>query len=109
MKAKDLRDLVSFSEDGPRRETLFETDHLWSELVCLDLNQQIGPIADPDSDALCTVVAGEVAFQVDRGRKRLPQWGAVTVPAGAELVMKNASSDPAVVLVVTSPPPKPRD
>jgi hypothetical protein len=42
---------------------------------------------------------------VDRKRKRLKQWGTVLVPAGAELVVTNASYDPAVVLLVTAPPP----
>ncbi len=27
--------------------------HLWSEVVCLERAQELGPIADPDSDALC--------------------------------------------------------
>jgi len=103
--AKDLRDLVRFSEDGPHRETLHESTRLWSEIVCLERAQALGPIADPDSDAILTVVAGEVAVQVDRGRKRLPQWGSVLVPAGAELTLRNASTDPAVILLVTAPPP----
>lgn len=105
MKARNLTDLVRFSEDGPHHETLHESERLWSEVVCLERNQQLGPITDPDSDAICTVIAGEVAVQVDRGRKRLPQWGSVLVPAGSELVVKNASTEPAVVLLVAAPPP----
>ncbi len=108
MKAKDLRDLVRFSEDGPRHEPVYESEHLWSEVVCLDRNQGLGPISDPDSDAICLVVAGAVAVQVDRGRKRLEQWETVLVPAGSQLVIKNASLDPAVVLLVAAPPPIPR-
>jgi len=103
--AKDLRDLVRFSQDGPHRETLHESKRLWSEIVCLERAQGLGPIADPDSDAILTVVAGEIAVQIDRGRKRLPQWGSVLVPAGSELTLRNASTDPAVILLVTAPPP----
>ncbi len=44
--AKDLRDLVRFDEDGPHHEDLFESEHLWSEVVCLDRNQALGTIAD---------------------------------------------------------------
>jgi redox-sensitive bicupin YhaK (pirin superfamily) len=106
--AKDLRDLVRFAEDGPHHEGLFESDHLWSEVVCLDRNQQLGTIADRDSDAVVLVVTGKVVVQVDRGRTRLEQWGASLVPAGSELTVTNATEEPAVVLLVAAPPPTKR-
>ena len=56
--AKDLRDLVRFDEDGPHHEELFDSEHLWSEVVCLERNQALGTIEDPDSDALVLVVTG---------------------------------------------------
>lgn len=108
MDAKDLRELVRFSEGGPVHTTLFESDHLWSEVVCLQGAQGVGPIADPNSDAICAVVAGRVAVQVDKGRKRLGQWDTMLVPAGSELTIRNASPEPAVVLLVAAPPPTPR-
>jgi quercetin dioxygenase-like cupin family protein len=108
MDAKDLRDLVRFSEEGPRHQPLFESDHLWSEVVCLQGAQGLGPISDPDSDAICTVVAGRVAVQLDRGRKRLGQWGTVLIPAGSELTIRNASEEPAVIVLIAAPPPTPR-
>ena len=105
MDAKDLRDLVRFDEDGPHHEDLFESDHLWSEVVCLDRNQSVGTIHDEDSDALVVVVTGRVVAQVDRGRKRLEQWETTLVPAGSELSITNATDDPSVVLLVVAPPP----
>jgi hypothetical protein len=103
--AKDLRDLVQFSEEGPRHGTVFESAHLWSEVVCLDRAQELGPISDRDSDALCVLLAGEVAVQIDKGRKRLQQWGTVLVPSGSELTIRNASIEPSVILLVAAPPP----
>lgn len=108
MEARDLRELVRFDEDGPSHATLFETDRLWSEVVCLDRNQGVGPIADPDSDALVLVVTGQVVVQVDRGRKRREQWETALVPAGSELTITNATGEPAVVLLVAAPPPPKR-
>jgi quercetin dioxygenase-like cupin family protein len=102
---KDLRDLVRFDEDGPRHEELFRSELLWSELVCLQGSQGVGPISDPRSDALCTVLAGRVAVQVDHGRAKLGQWGSTLVPRGSELTVRNASGDPAVILLVAAPPP----
>lgn len=108
MDAKDLRDLVRFDEDGPHHEGLFESEHLWSEVVCLDRNQALGTIADRDSDAIVLVVTGRVVVQVDRRRRRLEQWETSLVPAGSELTITNATGDPAVVLLVAAPPPTKR-
>jgi quercetin dioxygenase-like cupin family protein len=105
MESRDLRDLVRFDEDGPRHEALFESDRLWSEVVNLDRNQTLGTIRDDDSDAIVLVVTGKVVVQVNRGRKRLEQWGSALVPAGSELFITNATEDPAVVLLVAAPPP----
>jgi hypothetical protein len=105
VEAKDLRDLVHFSEEGPRHSTVVESTHLWSEVVCLDRAQELGPISDRDSDALCVLLAGEVAVQIDKGRKRLQQWGTVLVPSGSELTIRNASIEPSVILLVAAPPP----
>jgi redox-sensitive bicupin YhaK (pirin superfamily) len=105
MEAKDLRDLVHFDPDGPATHDVFETEHMWSQLICLERTQRVGPIGDPTSDALFVVVAGEVVIQVDRGRKRVQQWAAVLAPAGGEVTISNASLEPAVVLVTAAPPP----
>jgi quercetin dioxygenase-like cupin family protein len=105
MKATDIRDLVHFADDSARRSTLFESKHLWSEVICLEGSQSVGPMADEGSDAIVTVLAGEVAAQVDSRRVRMRQWEALLVPAGGELTIKNASPEPTVVLLVLSPPP----
>jgi len=103
----DLTDYVLFDEAQAARHTVFESQRLWSQVVCVGRNQSFGPVSDPAADAMLTVLAGEVVFLVDKQRKRMKQWGAVLVPAGAELIIKSASSDPSVVLVVTAPPPAP--
>jgi hypothetical protein len=105
MKTLDIRDLVHFSDDEPRRRTLIENERMWSEIVCLQGSQGVGPIRDDDGDGIVVVLAGEVAAQVGRSRARLKQWETVEVPAGLELTMRNASDKPAVMLLVVAPPP----
>ena len=105
METRDIRELVHFGEDAPRRRTLFESTRLWSEVVCLQGNQRLGPMADPASDAIVTVFAGQVAAQVGKERKRMKQWASVLVPAAMELFLANASEEPSVVLIVAGPPP----
>jgi hypothetical protein len=108
VRTRDLRDLVGFDDDGPRHQDLFQSEHLWSEVLCLQGPQGIGPISDPDSDAICAVLAGRVVVQVDRDRERLEQWGSALVPKRSELTIRNASDEPAVILLVAAPPPTPR-
>ncbi len=107
MDAKDITDLVHFSDQEPATHELFETERLWAQTVCLDRTGSYGPVSDRDADALLTVLAGEAVFLVEKKRKRLKLWGAVIVPAAAELVMTNASTEPLVVLMVIAPPPPP--
>lgn len=105
MKTVRLTDLVRFGDDDARTEVLLESDRLWSQVVCLQGSQEIGPLADLSSDGLLTVLAGEVAAQVGKGRARMKQWEAVVVGAGEELTLRNASDEPSVVLLVVAPPP----
>jgi quercetin dioxygenase-like cupin family protein len=107
MKTRNLTDLIHFTDDAPRTEVLVETGKLWSQVVCLQGAQGIGPMRDDDADGLVVVLAGEIAAQVGKGRARMRQWETVTVPAGEDLTMRNASADPGVVLLILSPPPAP--
>jgi glyoxylate utilization-related uncharacterized protein len=105
MRTRDLTELVHFSDDAARTEVLAETAHLWSQVVCLQGNQGLGPMRDVTSDGLLVVLSGEVAAQVGKTRARMRQWHTAVVPAGEELTVRNASEEPAVVLMVVSPPP----
>jgi quercetin dioxygenase-like cupin family protein len=106
MKTRNLTDLVRFGDDA-RVEVLAETERLFSQVVCLQESQSFGPVADPSCDALVTVLAGEVAAQVGKGRARMKQWQSVVAEAGEELTLRNASGEPSVVLLVLAPPPPP--
>lgn len=108
MNHADLTEYVHFDPEGPSRHAVFESEHLWSQVICVGRNQTYGPVTDPDSDGMLTILAGEAVFMVDRKRKRLRQWGAMLVPARSELTVTNASADPLVLLLVTAPPPVPR-
>ena len=108
MDAADLREFIEFEEGDLVRKTVFETERLWVQTVCLDRNGSYGPVSDRASDALVTILAGEAVFMVDKKRKRLKQGGALVGPAAAELVVTNASTEPLVVLMVVAPPPPPR-
>jgi glyoxylate utilization-related uncharacterized protein len=105
MDTRTVTDLVWFDEEGARTEVLHETPQLFSQIVCLQHAQGVGPMRDAVADGLVIVLSGEVAAQVGKSRARLRQWASVTVPAGDELTLRNASDDPSVVLLVLAPPP----
>jgi glyoxylate utilization-related uncharacterized protein len=105
MKTRDIRDLIWFADDAARQETLFESERLWSQIVCLQGSQGIGPMSDAEADAVLAVLAGEIAAQVGKGRARMGQWESVLVPRGQELTIRNASDEPSVVMLVLAPPP----
>jgi quercetin dioxygenase-like cupin family protein len=105
VKTLDIRDLVHFSDDEPPRRSLVEGDRLWSQVVCLQRAQGVGPLREDGSDGILVVLAGQVAAQVGKGRARMGQWETVLVPAGVELTVRNASEEPAVLLLVVAPPP----
>ena len=84
MKPRIVTDLIYFDEDAARTEVLHETEHLFSQVICLQEAQGIGPMRDAASEGLVVVLSGEVAAQVGRDRARMRQWASVTVPAGDE-------------------------
>lgn len=106
MESRNLKRYVHFSPEDVRRETVFETEHLWTEVLCFERNQSVGPVSDDASDAVFTVIAGEGVFLVGGRRKRLEQWGTILVQAGEEVSVTNASAEPLVVVLVAAPPPE---
>jgi glyoxylate utilization-related uncharacterized protein len=105
MKTRDIRDLVWFSEDEARTEVLTDMTTLWSQVICLQGAQGLGPMRDDTSEGLLTVLAGEVSAQVGKARARMRQWETLAIEPGDELTVRNASDEPAVVLLVLAPPP----
>jgi glyoxylate utilization-related uncharacterized protein len=109
MKTRDVRDLVRFDEHEARHEILYETGRLFSQVICLQQSQSLGPVGDGRADAICLIVAGEVSVQVGTARHRMKQWESVLVPGGQDLTLRNASEEPGVVLLVAAPPPGEHD
>jgi glyoxylate utilization-related uncharacterized protein len=105
LKTRRVTDLIHFDDEAARTEVLFETERVFSQLVCLQGSQGLGPVSDDQAEGLVVVLAGEVAAQIGKGRARMQQWESALVPPGDELTLRNASAEPAVVLLVLAPPP----
>jgi len=105
LKTRRVTDLVQFNDEAARTEVLFETERVFSQVVCLQGSQGLGPVSDDQAEGLVVVLAGEVAAQIGKGRARMQQWESALVPPGDELMLRNASAEPSVVLLVLAPPP----
>jgi glyoxylate utilization-related uncharacterized protein len=106
MQTRDLTELVHFSDEEARRSVLYDSDRVFAQVICLQDNQLLGPMSDPDSEGIVTILAGEVAAQIGKGRARMKQWETALVLTGEDLTLRNASAEPAVVLLVLAPPPR---
>ena len=93
MQTRDLTDLVRFTDEAARTEVLAETSQLWSQVICLQGTQGLGPMHDAGADGLLVILSGEVATQVGKARSRMRQWHTAVVPAGEDLTLRNASDD----------------
>jgi glyoxylate utilization-related uncharacterized protein len=105
VNTRKVTDLVHFEDDAARTEVLYETRQLFSQVVCVQGSQGIGPMSDANSDGIVVVLAGEIVAQVGKARARMRQWESALVPAGEDLTFRNASEEPSVVLLVLAPPP----
>ena len=82
MESKDLRDLVRFAEDGPQHGTVFESAHLWSEVVCLERAQEVGADRGRGLGRPVRVARRPGRGPGRPGRRRLDQWGRSSSPPG---------------------------
>jgi glyoxylate utilization-related uncharacterized protein len=105
MRTRRVTDLVHFDDDDARTEVLFETERLFTQVLCVQGSQGIGPISDANAEGLVVVLTGEIATQIGKARARMKQWESALVPPGEELTLRNASAEPSVVLIVLAPPP----
>jgi glyoxylate utilization-related uncharacterized protein len=105
MKTRRVTDLVHFDDEDARTEVLYETERLFTQVVCVQGSQGLGPMSDPVAEGVVLVLAGEVAAQIGKARARMTQWETALVPPGEPLTLRNASPEPSVVLLVLAPPP----
>lgn len=108
METKTVTDLMRFDADAPTRHPLLQSRRLWSEIICLERGQSLGPFGDSKADGFFLVLAGSAVLFAGKRRTRLRQWESSLVPAATEITLRNAGEDPVVVLAVTAPPPATR-
>ena len=105
MRTRDLTDLVHFTDDGARTELLAETERLWSQVVCLQGNQGVGPMTDAGGRRPRRRALRRGRGAGGQGPRADAQWHTRSCPPARSSSLRNASDEPAVVLLVLAPPP----
>ena len=72
MKTRNVTDLIFFDEEAARTEVLYESEQLFSQVICLQEAQGVGPMQDPGSEGLLVVLSlgGLLAERTRRGALR---------------------------------------
>src|SRR4029079_13931841 len=79
MKTRNVTDLIYFDDETARTEVLYETEQLFSQVICLHEAPGIVPVSARACGGVLVVLSGEVSAQIGRNRARMKQWVSATV------------------------------
>lgn len=102
--AVDLRHYVEFSQEEPSARRVLATDVVAVDVVCLEPQQVVAARTFPTADVIYTVVGGRAWVVTDEAEVMLDPLQALLVPSGVPHGLRNASADPLILQVVSSPP-----
>lgn len=94
-----------FSSDKMQKAPLFQSEHLFYDLYCLEPGQAQKVHSHDGSDKIYLALEGRPTVQVGEEMEELEPGQAVLAPAGRDHGVHNASGERAVLLVVMAPKP----
>ena len=105
MEHKLVNEEVSFSEEKMKKNSLFDSPHLFYDVYCLLSGQAQKVHAHEGSDKVYYVLHGTGRFTVGDEEEDLGEGHAVIARAGAPHGVRNESHDELVLLVTMAPRP----
>ena len=105
MEIKYVADSVAFSEEKMKKNTLFDSPHLFYDAYCLLPGQAQKVHAHEDSDKVYYVLRGEGRFTVGEEEQDLGECHAVIARAGDPHGVRNETQEDLVLLVMMAPRP----
>lgn len=97
--------MKQFSTEKMKKNKLFETDRMFSDLYCFEPGQKQKPHAHQGEDKIYCVLEGEGVIQIGDEEDCLSAGNAVLAPAGLTHGVTNRSSNRLVILVFMAPKP----
>ena len=105
MDSKPVAEAISFSEEKMKKNSLFDSPHLFYDAYCLMPGQYQKVHAHEGSDKVYYVFEGTGRFTVGEEEQNLGEGHAVIARAGEPHGVRNASNENLVLLVTMAPRP----
>ncbi len=105
LDSKRVAGEISFSEEKMKKNSLFDSPHLFYDVYCLMPGQSQKVHAHEDSDKIYYVLEGSGRFTVGEEERDLPEGHAVIARAGEPHGVRNETGENLVLLVTMAPRP----
>src|SRR5919107_4629653 len=105
METRTVSDAVAFSEKKMKKNSLFDSPHLFYDAYCLLPGQAQKVHAHEDSDKVYYVLSGTGRFSVGEEEEDLGEGHAVIARAGVPHGVRNETDEGLVLLVTMAPRP----
>ena len=105
MESTSFADAVAFSEEKMKKNTLFDSPHLFYDLYCLLPGQAQKVHAHEGSDKIYYVIEGTGRFTVGDEETDLDRGNAVIARSGEPHGVRNETQENLVLLVTMAPRP----
>ena len=105
MKVINVLDAVEFNPDKMKKVSLFDTDHFFCDIYCLEPGQTRKVHSHEGSDKVYYVLEGQGKVTVGNEEKVLAQNEITMAPSGQDHGVLNHSDDKLVLLVFMAPKP----
>ena len=105
MQVADVGTAARFRAEKMSKVSLFDCEHLFLDLYCLEPGQEQKVHAHSDASKVYYVLDGEGTFVVGSEEKTLGSGHAVLAPAGEDHGVRNDSGSRLTLLVTMAPNP----
>jgi mannose-6-phosphate isomerase-like protein (cupin superfamily) len=105
LNTRQISEAISFSDEKMRKNSIFDSPHLFYDLYCLLPGQRQKVHSHEGSDKIYYVLEGTGRFTVGDEERDLGEGHAVMAPAGEPHGVRNESGENLVLLVTMAPRP----
>ena len=105
MDSKPIAEAVAFSQEKMKKNSLFDSPHLFYDLYCLLPGQHQRVHAHEGSDKIYYALEGTGRFTVGEEERDLGKGHAVIARAGVPHGVRNETDENLVLLVTMAPKP----
>tara|TARA_B100000315_G_C14595513_1_gene598867 strand:+ start:16701 stop:17018 length:318 start_codon:yes stop_codon:yes gene_type:complete len=105
MKTVTIADCISYSPEKMKKNNLFETEHMFTDLYCFEPGQEQKVHTHTNSDKIYIVQKGEGTFKVGVESTILKKGMGTIARSGEPHGVKNHSTEKLIVLVIMAPKP----